>query len=106
MLNSSPLKILRLKQLIALTGLCRSSIYNRLNPRSASYDHTFPQPFNLSACPGKRGAVGFLESEVQAWIEARVQTSRGRAQSTQTSAVATARTDCASAERKWEVRRV
>lgn len=68
----SPPKILRLKQVLALTGLGRTSIYNRLNPKAKSYDPAFPRPVRLSNCPGKRGAIGFLESEILAWIDSRV----------------------------------
>lgn len=64
-------RVLRLRQVQALTGLGRSSIYNRLNTRGASHDPTFPRPIRLSSCPGARGAIGFLESEVLAWIQAR-----------------------------------
>lgn len=101
-------KILRLKHVQAMTGLCRSSIYNRLNRHAASYDPTFPQPFKLSACPGTRGgAIGFLESEVLAWIDARVQASRGGVPSPATSlSTAVDETGLVSAVTKREVRRV
>lgn len=54
--------ILRLPQVIARTGLSRSSIYSRIN------DQTFPQPMRL----GGRRAVGFLSSEIDAWIAQQV----------------------------------
>lgn len=52
--------ILRLPQVKGRCGLARSSIYARVKEGS------FPAPVNL----GER-AVGWLESEIDAWIEAR-----------------------------------
>lgn len=57
--------ILRLKEVQARTGLSRSTLYERIKAG------TFPQPISL----GIR-AVGFLESEINNWIEARIQESR------------------------------
>ncbi len=51
-------KILRLPAVRAQTGLSRSTIYLRLN------QGTFPQPVSL----GGR-AIGWLESDVNAWLE-------------------------------------
>jgi prophage regulatory protein len=36
------IQMLRLHELIKLIGLSRSSIYDRLNPRSKRYDPDFP----------------------------------------------------------------
>jgi prophage regulatory protein len=62
--------ILRCKQVQARTGLARSTIY--LNIKSG----TFPRPVPL----GVR-AVGWIESEVNAWIAERVRIARGDAKS-------------------------
>lgn len=70
----SALTILRRKQVEARTGLSRSSIYARLrhNPkRPGDYDPTFPKPVSIGA-----KAIGFIESEVEAWIAAQIQKSR------------------------------
>lgn len=56
------LSILRRKNVEARTGLSRSTIYARIQ------QGTFPRPINL----GGR-AVGWLESEIQAWLESRVE---------------------------------
>lgn len=40
--NSSD-RVLRLKQVQEKTGLGRSTIYDRLNPRSARFDNSFPR---------------------------------------------------------------
>jgi prophage regulatory protein len=66
-----PLVILRLNQLIPKLGLSRAAIYDRLNPHSTRYDATFPKRISL----GGR-AVGFIEFEVHAWLQAQIELSR------------------------------
>ena len=56
------LSILRRKEVEARTGLSRSTIYLRIQERA------FPRPINL----GGR-AVGWLENEIEEWLEARVE---------------------------------
>jgi prophage regulatory protein len=66
--------ILRRKQVEARTGLSRSTIYSkfRRNPkRPREYDPTFPRPVSI----GTR-AVGWIEAEVDAWLNAQIQKSR------------------------------
>jgi prophage regulatory protein len=57
--------ILRLPAVKARTGLSRSTIYLRIAAGS------FPQPVPL----GGR-AVGWVEAEVEAWLEAQIEASR------------------------------
>jgi prophage regulatory protein len=57
------LRILRIKQLIERTSLSRATLYVLM-----SSDPTFPKKIQLTA-----RSVGFLESEVDAWIAARVE---------------------------------
>lgn len=64
-------KIFRLKQVIELTGLSRSTIYDLLNPKSTRHDSTFPKSIKLTEC-----SVGWVSSEIFAWIESRVAKSR------------------------------
>ncbi|MFA5171784.1 MAG: AlpA family phage regulatory protein [Sulfuriferula sp.] len=59
--------IIRLKQLIALIGISKSAIYDRINPASPRYDAAFPKPLKL----GER-SVGFVEAEIQDWLQARM----------------------------------
>ncbi len=59
------LSILRLKQVMARTGLSRSSIYAKIS------DGNFPAQVRL----GQR-AVGFVESEIEAWITRQIERSR------------------------------
>lgn len=68
------LTVLRRKQVEARTGLSRSTIYAKLhqNPkRPRDYDPTFPAPISLGA-----KAVGWVESEVDAWLAAQIEKSR------------------------------
>ena len=61
--------ILRLPQVMARTGLSRSTVYAKI----ASAE--FPEPINL----GSR-AVGWLSDEIEAWLVERVEASRSRSQ--------------------------
>ena len=60
-------RILKLPQVIEVTGLARSSIYLKVSEKS------FPKPILL----GSR-AVGWLEHEVEEWIEKCIETSRSK----------------------------
>ena len=62
---SPSLAILRLPAVKARTGLSRSTIYLRVS------ENAFPKPVSL----GGR-AVGWIESEVQHWLEQRIEQSR------------------------------
>lgn len=57
--------ILRRKQVEARTGLARSTIYQHVRAG------TFPAPISLGA-----KSVGWIEAEVNAWLEARIDDSR------------------------------
>ncbi|WP_198139503.1 AlpA family phage regulatory protein [Ralstonia sp. A12] len=59
-------KVVRLAQVRALTGLSRSSIYNRMDERSPHYDPTFPRQFPLGLTVGS--AVGWDAAEVETWV--------------------------------------
>lgn len=58
--------ILRLKQVIEVTGLSRSTIYDMLDKKSTRYDPSFPVQKRISL-----GTVGWLKSEIQTWLAAR-----------------------------------
>lgn len=60
--NQEKLTILRRKQVEARTGLSRSTIYLRIQ------EGTFPRPINLGA-----RAVGWVENEIEAWLESCVE---------------------------------
>lgn len=57
------LRILRMKQLIERTGLSRATLYVLM-----ASDPTFPRKVKLTA-----RSIGFLESDVDAWIASRAQ---------------------------------
>ncbi len=61
--------ILRLPAVKASTGLSRSTIYNRIS------EGDFPKPVNL----GGR-AVGWLENEIQEWLQRRIEARAGSAE--------------------------
>ena len=62
--NSSE-RILRLPQVKERTGISRASIYQYI------HDGIFPKPIIIGA-----RSVGWLESEITAWIELRISMSR------------------------------
>lgn len=59
-------QILRRREVEKLTGLSRSTIYDKINPKAAQYDPLFPKPISLAA-----KSVGWIESEVHAWVDGR-----------------------------------
>lgn len=66
--------ILRRKQVEARTGLSRATIYSKLHKsesRPGGYDPSFPRPIKLGD-----HAVGWIETEIDAWIRDRILTTR------------------------------
>nr|WP_315486789.1 AlpA family transcriptional regulator [uncultured Undibacterium sp.] len=57
--------ILRLPQILARTGISRSSVYSFIKAG------TFPKPISLGA-----RAIGFLSSDIDDWIASRIKASR------------------------------
>lgn len=68
--NRNGLTIIRRWQVEARCGLSRTAIYNRIR------NGTFPRPISLG--DGKCPRVGWIESEVTAWVDGRVEKSRGK----------------------------
>ena len=64
-----PGRFLRLPEVMARTGLSRSTIYVRLD------EGRFPQPVSLGA-----RAVGWIEAEVDDWMRERIAASRSDAE--------------------------
>lgn len=64
--SQNALRVLRRKQVESRTGLSRSTIYARIA------EGLFPRPIDLGG--GK--AVGWIESEIDAWLQARIESSR------------------------------
>jgi prophage regulatory protein len=67
LIRSTPRIILRLRQVVARTGLSRSTIYERIHAGE------FPAQISLGA-----RAVGWLEADVEAWIARQVERTRLR----------------------------
>ena len=65
--NHSP-RIIRLPEVCLKTGRSKSTIWATIDPKNHRYDPIFPKPFKLS---DKGRAVGWLESEIGAYIEQR-----------------------------------
>jgi len=57
--------IIRLPEVIKRTGLSRSSIYLKVG------QHSFPEPISL----GDR-AIGWIEEEVNGWLDSRIRFTR------------------------------
>lgn len=70
-LTKSPLTVLRLKAVMARTGLSKSTIYELGDPGHPRYDASFPKRFQLTP-----GAVGWVEQEVMDWLEGRIAQAR------------------------------
>jgi len=68
---SQSLRVLRLRQVIQRVGLSRSTIYDRINPKSSRYDESFPKPIKIGA-----SAIGWIESSISEWIESRIELGR------------------------------
>lgn len=61
------MKLLRIKQVQDRIGLSRSTIYERIDPKSPRYDSSFPRPIKIGL-----SAVGWLEESIDRWIESRL----------------------------------
>lgn len=60
--------LIRLPEVKARTGLSRTAIY------AAAKDGKFPKPINLT-----ERSVAWIDTDVQAWIDARIEASRSEA---------------------------
>lgn len=58
--------ILRRPQVLALVGMSQSAMYALIA------DGEFPRPIVLSGRSSRRPAVGWVSSEIQAWIDERI----------------------------------
>lgn len=59
--------ILRLKEVQARIGLGRSAIYYLMDKNNPRHDPSFPRSIKISS-----HAIGFIEAEVDAWLELRI----------------------------------
>lgn len=70
-ISKKPAQILRIKAVIARTGLSRSALYQKLDKKGAYFDCQFPTQVKLGG-----NAVGWIASEIDDWIAARIAVSR------------------------------
>lgn len=59
--------LIRMPEMELITGLTRPTIYRRLKD-----DPTFPRPVPLSNSGSRNAPVGWVLSEVQAWVRTRI----------------------------------
>lgn len=68
--------LMRVREVMAATGLSRSGIYSKMNPKDRlRYDPTFPKSVKISDC-----SVAWVREEVMQWIESRIDASRNQHQ--------------------------
>lgn len=65
------LRVIRINRLQVMLGLSRSTIYERIKPRSKWFDPDFPKPFKIGSY-----AVGWDLREVIAFVELKKQVGR------------------------------
>jgi prophage regulatory protein len=66
-------------------GLRPTAIYERLDPRSKYFDPSFPKPIPLGSTDRVR-ATGWLEHEVEQWLQKQIERRAQRSQSAQAAA--------------------
>jgi len=64
--NQPQRRIIRLPEVSERVGLGKTAIYSRIK------DHTFPSPIKLGR------ASGWIEEEVQNWVESQIEATRGK----------------------------
>lgn len=62
-MTTQTVKMLRIRAVVNKLGIARSTIYDWINPKSPRYDATFPKQRRLG-----QQSVGWLESELDAWL--------------------------------------
>jgi len=60
--------LVRMPELQQLTGLARPTVYKMIQR-----DPNFPRPVKLSDSGARNAPVAFVLSEIQAWIQSRIQ---------------------------------
>jgi len=68
---STNVKLLRLPEVMTITGYGRSSIYAMLDEKNPRHSGDFPKPVRLS--PTGKGAVAWPSNEIEAWVKRRIE---------------------------------
>lgn len=66
-------KMLKIGQVVERTALSKAAIYAKLNPKDPRHDASFPRSIRLTGA-----AVAWVESEINAWLRARIAASRAK----------------------------
>jgi prophage regulatory protein len=61
--QNTPARLIRIRELIELTGVSRSGIYARMDRNSPYYDGSFPRSFKIG-----KSSVAWELSSVERWI--------------------------------------
>lgn len=62
--NSVAPYVMRIKDIPAYIQQSRSSVYNKINPKSKYFDPDFPKPVRIG-----KNSVGFIIVEIDAWLQ-------------------------------------
>jgi len=62
--TTQPDRILRMPDVTRQLGICRSTVYQKLDAKGRHFDPDFPRPVKLGA-----SSVGWLSSEIEQWIK-------------------------------------
>ena len=65
--NEYQYQIFKIKTVIEVTALSRSTIYELINPKSKYYDSTFPKPVHLTEI-----RIGWVSQEIYDWLELKI----------------------------------
>jgi prophage regulatory protein len=71
--ESQAVKMLKIGQVVERTALSKAAIYAKLNPKDPRHDASFPRSIRLTGA-----AVAWVESEIDAWLRARIAASRAK----------------------------
>ena len=59
-------KVLRMKDVVNICGLSRSTIYDKMDIKSRRHDPSFPRPLKLGI-----SAVGWMEQDISNWLDSK-----------------------------------
>ena len=59
-------QIIKVPKVIELTQLSRTTLYDKMNPKSKRYDESFPRPIKLSL-----NAIGWFEQDIIDWLNSK-----------------------------------
>lgn len=63
----TPVRILRINEVMAMLGISRSTIYDWMDVKSTRYDANFPKRIKLG-----QKSVGWVESQLVEWLQIKI----------------------------------